>query len=315
MIPLVLATGFLGSGKTTYLKGLAAQNPDRRLVFLVNEFSSTDVDGADVQQVARDVVAVVGGSIFCRCLEADFLKHLKEIPERFGSQGSPVEGLVVEASGMADPTVVSHMLNETGLDATYRLASVLTVVDPASFPKLLHTLPNITRQVEAADLVLVNKTDLFREEELAQTETLIRSINPHARLERTTFAKSTTDVFAMQSQCHVDGQLAKVPDPDYETFSLTAVRNLDVDALKRALAEQQEALFRIKGTITDAHGRRLTVDYSKAELRIMPAVSDFTPLGLVVICAGRKGDSLRRQLETVIAPGKPRPSESPQPSP
>ena len=49
MTPMLLVTGFLGSGKTTLLKEIAAHRGDRKLAFLVNEFSPTDIDGEEVR--------------------------------------------------------------------------------------------------------------------------------------------------------------------------------------------------------------------------------------------------------------------------
>ena len=68
MIPIRLVTGFLGSGKTTLLKNLIRQNQSRRLAFLVNEFSPTDIDGSLIANLTPDYLSIPGGSIFCRCL-------------------------------------------------------------------------------------------------------------------------------------------------------------------------------------------------------------------------------------------------------
>ncbi|MCX7010859.1 MAG: hypothetical protein NTY53_27070, partial [Kiritimatiellaeota bacterium] len=104
MIPLVLVTGFLGSGKTTFLKQLVSRYHDLKLVWLVNEFSARDVDAAVLGSETSDVLSIAGGSIFCRCLVTEFIASLRDLPARFGTPESPVEGVVVEASGMANPT-------------------------------------------------------------------------------------------------------------------------------------------------------------------------------------------------------------------
>ena len=173
MIPLALVTGFLGSGKTTFLRRAIARHRERRIVCLVNEFSPHDVDGARLRAETDAVCTIPGGSIFCRCLAGEFIAVLQSLPQRFGA-AAPVEGVVVEASGIADPRVMPKLLQETRLDKTYRLASISAVVDPKSFLKLLHTLPAILSQVEAAGLVLVNKTDLASPDEIDATVKAIR---------------------------------------------------------------------------------------------------------------------------------------------
>jgi G3E family GTPase len=174
MIPLVLITGFLGSGKTTLLKRIASQEGDLKLVYLVNEFSPEDVDAKLLDGEGVEAVTIAGGSIFCQCRVTDFIQHLETIPERFGTDRAPVEGVVVEASGIADPLVIHKMLAETRLDETYDLGAVVTVVDPKSFLKLIHTLPNILTQVEAADRVILNKIDLCTPGEIEEDALLRR---------------------------------------------------------------------------------------------------------------------------------------------
>ncbi|MBL7076600.1 MAG: hypothetical protein ISS31_03920, partial [Kiritimatiellae bacterium] len=137
MIPLALVTGFLGCGKTSFLKHTVARYRDRRIVYLVNEFSPLDVDGALVESEDADVVAIPGGSIFCKCLVTEFIGQLQRIAREYPD----AEGVIIEASGMANPAVVGTMLHETKLDAIYELATVVAVVDPGSFLKLRHTLP------------------------------------------------------------------------------------------------------------------------------------------------------------------------------
>ena len=196
MIPLALVTGFLGSGKTTFLKQLVSRYHGRKLVWLVNEFSARDVDAAVLGDETTDVVSIAGGSIFCRCLVTEFIASLRDLPARFGTPESPVAGVVVEASGMANPAVAAMMLREAQLDSVYQLASVTAIVDPGTFLKLLHTLPNIRAQVEAASLALLNKTDLYPATLIEQTEAALREINPRLAITRTSYCAAELDIFA-----------------------------------------------------------------------------------------------------------------------
>ncbi|NLF18431.1 MAG: GTP-binding protein, partial [Lentisphaerae bacterium] len=144
MLPLCLVTGFLGTGKTSLLKHIVSGRPGAKLVYLVNEFSPEDVDGAVLLDTQYpDVVRLPGGSIFCKCLVTQFISHLNAIPQRFPE----AEGVIIEASGMANPKVIESMLEETGLDKGYSLDGIITVVERRSFTALRHTLPNILAQI------------------------------------------------------------------------------------------------------------------------------------------------------------------------
>ena len=174
MIPLALITGFLGSGKTTFLSRLAQRYRGRKVVFLVNEFSAKDVDGSRLARETPDVVSVAGGSIFCQCLVTEFIARLRELPSRFGTPAAPVEAVVVEASGIANPAVAAQMLRESRLDRQYDLTDVVAIVDPGSFGKLLHTLPNIRAQVEGAN-VIVGRAQWLKDHGV--TEDFLKSVD------------------------------------------------------------------------------------------------------------------------------------------
>jgi len=291
VIPLVLATGFLGSGKTTFLRALAQREQARRLVFLVNEFSALDVDGDLVAEVAKDVLRVPGGSIFCRCVIHDFISQMQAVPERFGE----IDGLVVEASGIADPGVVGKMLADTGLDGIYRLAAVVSLVDPGTFPKLLKTLPNIQSQIRAADLVLVNKQDLFGEAELAATEALVRELNPRAELQRTAYAAFAGDVFALRQSGRPAGDYAACRDPNYARFELGAAEEFDLGGLRRTATNLGNLLFRLKGVVRTGQGDH-RIEAVSGRFSARPVTGYAGSYGLAAICAGSARMMVERKL-------------------
>jgi G3E family GTPase len=297
MIPLVLATGFLGSGKTTLLRRIAEQESDSKLVFLVNEFSEHDVDGKLLGAEGLETVTIAGGSIFCRCRVTDFIHQLEAIPERFGTPEEPVDAVVVEASGIADPMVVQQMLAETRLDRTYRLAAVVTVVDPKSFLKLVHTLPNILTQVEAADWVILNKTDLCTPAEVRATEAEIERIRPGARVLETRFCKVRLDLFGEPHERRLAGDYAKCVDPNYASLALRFRRPVDLGALEAALRRTGDALFRAKGFAATLAGT-VYVDYSAAGFHSEPG--DAPATGLECIVSGPRLEEVRASLAEFV---------------
>jgi len=297
-IPICLVTGFLGSGKTTFLKHVLARCRDRRLVFLVNEFSPRDVDGARMMADAADVVTVPGGSIFCKCLVVGFLQQLKRIPERFDTPAAPLAGLVIEASGIANPKVVQQMLAETHMDAIYRLASIVSIVEPRSFQKLLHTLPNIAAQVEAADHVLVNKVDLCEAAETEAACAAVRRLNARCTVIRTTRARAELDLFGAAPARALQGEYASCADPHYGRLQVLFDGPVDAEELLAALRGLGEDVYRAKGTLPGAKGL-CGFDYAfggVAEAGGMPAGSE---AGLAVIVAGGAESRVRQGLEAI----------------
>ena len=260
MIPICLITGFLGTGKTTLLKRIVEENRTRKWIYLVNEFSALDVDGAIVSEENPDVVSIPGGSIFCKCLVTEFIGQLTRIHE----QHSDAEGVVIEASGMADPRVIADMLKETKLDAFYELNNIVSIVEPRSFLRLIHTLPNIIHQIEAADLVLLNKCDLYDEKKLAETEAAVHGIKAAANVVRCVKGDAEFPIFGGNAS-HEDlhGEYAKCKDPRYSAFALDLPNPVDPKKYQTIIEENEEAVYRTKGYILTESGP-LYFDYSKA---------------------------------------------------
>jgi G3E family GTPase len=281
MIPLCLVTGFLGSGKTTFLLQVLKQQQGRRLVFLVNDFAGLDVDGRRLAGAGADVVAVVGGSIFCRCRVSEFIARLEAIAHP-PVAGGPPDGVVVEASGLADPRVAEQMLRETGLDRAYSLNSIVAIVDPGSFLKLLAVLPGVRAQVEAADVALVNKTDLYDEARTALAERELRAIKPRLRILRTVRCGVELDVFGPPESRAIEGGYARGADPGHVTLTVPLARQVNLPALRAAIRELAPRLDRLKGFVR-ADGRTFYVDCSHAGLDVESAPEQAGASGLTII--------------------------------
>lgn len=296
MIPIALVTGFLGSGKTTLLESLARRWQDRKIVWLINEFSARDMDASRLAAAGRDVQAIAGGSIFCRCKAAEFIGVLGRLPQQF----SP-EAVIIEASGMADPSVAEKMLRESGLHRHFEIATVLAVVDPGTFPKLLHTLPNIRAQIETATRVLINKIDLYPPSQIEQTEAQIRALRPGVPIARTCFAEAELDWFGEPAGLEPRGELAPCVDPRFATFETTLPGELDLERLQQAVASLAGAIYRIKGVAVVA-GRACRIDYSGSGWRIEDIPATGSPAAaLVFIARGPQAEAVRRLVREIAA--------------
>jgi G3E family GTPase len=278
MLPICLVTGFLGTGKTTFLKKIVEQNRHRKIVYLINEFSAHDVDGAIVSAENPDVVSIPGGSIFCHCLVTEFISQLKKIVGMevgLDRRASRYEGVVIEASGMANPKVIEQMLAETKLDQQFRLATLVSVIDPNSFLKLRHTLPNITAQIEAADVVLINKTDCNPPEKIEETRLALQQLNPAADCIQTVRCDVVLDLFAEKAPRGLQGEYAKCRDPNYATF--VTDQPFDGAVLEAFVLEHADDIYRVKGTLSGEF-----FDYSTAGVVRTPQPGALPALAWIV---------------------------------
>lgn len=301
MIPMCLVTGFLGSGKTTFLKRVIEKHRDRKMVYLVNEFSPRDVDGRRLLQDEADVVSVPGGSIFCHCMVEGFVDQLKEIPERFDSAEARIEGLVVEASGISDPRVVRKMLAETEMDRVYKLCQIIAVVDPRSYLRLIHTLPNVQAQVESADHVIVNKIDACSDEDLKRALKIIRQRNPAAVIDETKYCACDVDPFRVAPERELGGELAPSADPHFDRIVVRLSGPIDPKALSEAIEAHAGDVFRCKGFIPVTDGFA-DFDHSRSGSVVTPVeapqMQGQRPV-LAVIVKGGSAESVGKTLRSV----------------
>ena len=172
-IPVTLITGFLGSGKTTLVNRLLRQDPDRFYV-VVNEYGEVPLDD---RLVEGRVEAIAEGCLCCG-LGEELVATLHALADR-----EAFAHLLLETSGLAHPGPVLQALLSPLLRRTYRLAGVVTLVDPLHVDLYAH-FPEARAQVVYADLLLLTKADLAEAEELTRAEDLLRRINPLAPIRR-----------------------------------------------------------------------------------------------------------------------------------
>jgi G3E family GTPase len=157
-IPFTVIGGFLGAGKTTLLNRLLRGATGRRFAVMVNDFGTLDIDGRLVADHGGDTIALANGCLCCTIGDSllTTLLSLLDRPERF-------DHIVVEASGVADPGRVADL---AVLEPRLTRDGVIVVVDAAHVRERAadrRVGDTITRQLGAADLLVLNKVDLAQD--------------------------------------------------------------------------------------------------------------------------------------------------------
>ena len=158
-IPFHIISGFLGSGKTTFLKRIIDQySAEKKIGIIQNEFAPANIDGAELKQSGKDfnLLEINNGSVFCVCLLGDFVKSL----EKFVDEYQP-DDIIIEASGLSDTTSISEIIAASSLADKIYLASNWCIVDAPNFAKVGFMKQRVSHQLRMADIVVVNKTDLI----------------------------------------------------------------------------------------------------------------------------------------------------------
>jgi cobalamin biosynthesis protein CobW len=183
-IPVTIVTGFLGAGKTTLLRSLVARRQARRLAILINEFGAISIDSALVQDDADDQVRIhdFTHGLIAYGDDTRFVPAMQAIAAR----RAQVDHVLIETSGLALPTAVMERLQGPELGADFILDATLAVVDTplllaSEFDGCDAAGAMFARQLEAADVVVLNKIDDLDEDAQLAAETRVRERAPNVR--------------------------------------------------------------------------------------------------------------------------------------
>jgi G3E family GTPase len=173
--PVIVVTGFLGSGKTTLVNRLVRQSDS---LVIVNEFGEVPVDHALVENSVEKPVALPNGCLCCH-IRGDLEEALiGAAMRRRRGEIAGFDRVIVETSGLADPGPVAQTLYaDPALQRDFKLGPIVTVVDAADVDAR-KAAPEIARgQIAAADVVVLSKIDRGNEP-LVERE--VRELNPAA---------------------------------------------------------------------------------------------------------------------------------------
>lgn len=196
-IPATVITGFLGAGKTTLVRHLLANAGNRKLALIINEFGDVGVDGEILKACGNanctedDIIELANGCICCTVAD-DFVPTMNKLLSR---KDRP-DHIIIETSGLALPQPLVRAFNWPEIKSQVTVDGVVTVVDAkalaegrfaddeealaaqrAADENLDHENPIeelFEDQINAADMVIVNKQDLLSGSEKADVEALLR---------------------------------------------------------------------------------------------------------------------------------------------
>ena len=214
--PVTVLTGYLGAGKTTLLNRILTEDHGKRYAVIINEFGEIGIDNDLVVGADEEVFEMSNGCVCCT-VRGDLIRVLSGLMKRKGR----FDAIIVETTGLADPAPVAQtFFVDDDVRAKTQLDSVTTVVDAKHLPLRLKDSKEAAEQIAFADQIVLNKTDLVSEAELAEVEAGIRELNPLAPIHRT-----------QRSQVPLDAILGR------RSFDLARITELEPEFLNPAHGE------------------------------------------------------------------------------
>ncbi|WP_062480894.1 cobalamin biosynthesis protein CobW [Variovorax boronicumulans] len=291
-IPVTVVTGFLGSGKTTLLRHILGNAEGRRIAVVVNEFGELGIDGDilrgcgigcdDEGNEREGALYELANGCVCCTVQEEFLPVMLQLAER----RDQIDAVLIETSGLALPKPLVQAFQWPDIANIFTVDSVVTVVDgpaaasgqfaanPAQVDVQRRADPNLDHesplhelfedQLSAADLVVLNKTDLMDAAARAQVEALVREeLPPEVKIVGATEGKLPLALLlgqgrAAENTIHLrESHHDHEEDHDHDEFDSLVIELPPVDrdgliAVLTALVEQH-TIYRVKGFVAVPH--------------------------------------------------------------
>lgn len=304
-LPVTIVTGFLVSGKTTFVNHILADRGGPRTAVMVNEIGDIAIDNDLIVGAGDDMVELANGCICCS-INNDLVDAIFRVLQR----KPPVDRVIVETTGLADPLpVVLTFLRSEFRDAM-RLDAVVALADAESFSLDLFDGKAAQNQLRYADFVLLNKCDLVASEQATAVEANIRMIAKSAKILRAVRAVVPlrlvigTGISRLSPPSGTEVHDHEHIETDgFEAVSFASDRAFAADRFQHFLEQLPDDVFRAKGVLAiDGSERRHLFHLIGRRFTLDKAPERFGGLNRLVLI-GRNLDAvlLRTQLMACLA--------------
>ena len=296
VIGFTVIGGYLGAGKTTLLNHFLAADHGIRIALLVNDFGEINIDAALIDSKTDSQINLTNGCICCSLTDG----FVEAIDTLMIMQPKP-QHIVVEASGVANVATLAQYGFAPGLrlDGILVLADAENVMAKANDKYVAST---VRRQLESADLIILNKTDLLTETQLQERrEWLVRTF-PGPSILETSFGRVPISLLMDVHRNQTLPEPAQLEHENYSTWSFRSNAAVCPNDLELFVAALPADIIRAKGIALLTDGSHQLVQVVGPRKSLDPIESDDLTTQIVAIGLSRDfpADELRRLAEVFL---------------
>ncbi|TLD85075.1 GTP-binding protein [Helicobacter sp. MIT 11-5569] len=176
-IPIHIITGFLGSGKTTFLKELLQDKKNANIAVVVNELGEISLDDMLIQtEFVKEKTIMLNAGCMCCNKREDLSIKFKELLNKYEQKNQKLERILIETTGIANPApIIFTFLSDIFLSNHFEVFNIITCIDALSGLSHIQNNQEAYNQIISADCILLTKTDLNHD--ISPLKTKIDSIH------------------------------------------------------------------------------------------------------------------------------------------
>jgi G3E family GTPase len=298
-IPVLIVTGFLGSGKTTFINNLLRQNRGIKIGLIENEFGDVSIDKLLIANYQPESILELNNGCICCSIFNEFSLALQELVKKHDH----LEQLIIETTGVADPgPIIEPFFQDADLERLFELIGTICLVDSVHFLEETDGFEQ-QKQIILSDLIILNKVEEVNGQRLSNIKKKLAALNQTAHIVETNYARPESSYLYMLQPLLQDEFVKRLHKPfysepdssDFHSFTIRFGGYMNetrfCDWFKYFASIHKKQVFRIKGMVNFENNPVMGIVQSVGGMTSISEgsiVNPYDPVENVLVFIGRE---------------------------